>query len=186
MGLFDFFQGFFKKKEADYDPTNLSVHDLKLGFMLDYDLKTWEIKEVYEYDWGNGFFTHEYKLDSGEEVQYLHVEQDDDLELTMSKKVKIRSIDEDIPEEIINNQIPPKKLFYKNKKFFRDNETPGYFRNANNNSEDAWLEFISWDYFDENAEEFITIEQWGEREFEASFGRRIKEFEISNILPITK
>ncbi|RLD43759.1 MAG: DUF4178 domain-containing protein, partial [Bacteroidetes bacterium] len=38
-------------------------------------------------------------------------------------------------------------------------------------------------YYDEKEELYICIEQWDEKEFEASAGIIIKEFEISNILP---
>ncbi|MEO1099612.1 MAG: hypothetical protein AAFX57_17950, partial [Bacteroidota bacterium] len=62
MGLFDFFKK--KEKEPEYDVTNLKVSDLDHGFILEYDLKTWEVKEVYEYDWGNNNFSQEYMFHS--------------------------------------------------------------------------------------------------------------------------
>ena len=53
MGLFDRFK---KKEEPHYDPSNLQIKDLRVGFMFDYDMKTWAIKEEYEYDWGRQLF----------------------------------------------------------------------------------------------------------------------------------
>ena len=41
---------FKKKKEPEYDITNITIHDLDFGFILDYDLKSWVVKEVYEYE----------------------------------------------------------------------------------------------------------------------------------------
>lgn len=185
MGISDFFSNMFgKKDEPDYDPLNVKITDLKKGFIFEYDMKTWEVKEEYEYDWGNNNFTREFKIDCGDDHAYLHIEEDDDLILTLMRKVKIRSIDEDLPEEIINNQTPPKKLFYQGKIYFRENENPGYFKDVSNPSEEGWAEFISWDYFDETGQKVINVEQWGEREFEASIGTIVKEFEISNILPV--
>ena len=43
---------FKKKKEPDYDVTNLSLKDLETGFIFDYDMKSWVVEESYEYDWG--------------------------------------------------------------------------------------------------------------------------------------
>ena len=182
MGLFDFFK---KKGGSHYDPTNIKISDLQEGFVLEYDLKTWVVKEVYEYDWGDSYFTREYKLDSGDEVVYLHSEYDDELFLTVTKKVKILSIDEDLPDHIVEHERPPKKITYNGKIFYMDSESPGYFKNLSDQSKD-WIEMISWDYYDDEDKEVINIEQWGEREFDAAYGKVVKEFEFSNILPGSK
>lgn len=178
MGLFDR----FKKQEPDYDPTNIKVTDLNIDFVFEYDLKTWQIEEVYEYDWGDNYFTREFKINSGDEIMYLSVEEDDELILSASSKIKIRAIDENLPEKIENDGRPPKKITYKNITFFLDEESPGYFHNAANDNND-WIELVSWDYSDENGEYVLCIEQWDDFEFDASFGKTIKEYEISNILP---
>ena len=69
MGIFDLFKK--KEKAPKYDVTNLKVTDLDQGFIFDYDMKSWVVKEVYEYDWGSNNFSHEYKVDSGDEVAFL-------------------------------------------------------------------------------------------------------------------
>ena len=74
--------GFFKKKNKDkgphYDPTNIKVTDIRKGFIFDYNQKSWEAVEEYEYDWGNNDFTYEFKIVSEDETAYLHIEEDDD------------------------------------------------------------------------------------------------------------
>ena len=45
------------------------------------------------------------------------------------------------------------------------------------------LLFISWDYYDAEEKLVACVEQWGEREFEASSGKVVKDFEITSILP---
>lgn len=177
MGLFDF----FKKKEPDYDPTNLTVRDLKPGFLFEYDLKTWIIREEYQYDWGDNYFTREFKIDAGAESAYLHIDANDEIFITLTNKVRIRSVRDDIPEVIKEKDRPPKKLEYKGKTFYLEGTNPGYFNQ--NPKKDVWAELISWDYYDEKGEKTIAIEQWGEDEFEAAYGDVVKEFEISNILP---
>ena len=180
MGIFDVFKK--KDKKPEYDPTNISVLDLQKGFVFEYDLKTWVVKAAYDYDWGNNFFSREYKIDNGEQQFFLSVENDDELSLSISKKIKIRLLDENIPEYISKNEKPPATLIYKNKKYYLDEENPGYFKDVENKT-DNWAELISWTYYDEEDENIITIEQWGDDEFDASAGKVIKEFEISNILP---
>ncbi len=180
MGIFDMFKK--KEEEREYDPTNVRVVHLRENFMLDYDMKTWQVKEMYEYDWGDNCFSWEYKLDSGTDTVYLSVEDDDELELVLSKKIKIGLIDEDVEEAILDTGKPPKRITYKGITFVRGSESPGFFRNAKDNWNDA-VEFVSWDYYDESEKYNLTIERWGEEEFEASFGHYVEEYEFSNILP---
>lgn len=183
MGLFD---KFFKKKEQEphYDSTDIRVQDLDLNFVFDYDLNTWEVKDMYEYDWGDEFFTVEYKIYDGKETLFLSLEEDDGLELSISKKIKLRALGEEVFDAFMNGK-PPKTIFYEEKKYYLEEESPGYFHDVKN-SDDAWQEFVAWDYEDESGDFLITVEQWEEKEFEASAGKYIEEFEISNILPAIK
>jgi hypothetical protein len=181
MGLFDR----FKKKEAPhYDPNNMKIEDLRVGFMFDYDLHTWVIKEEYEYDWGNNYFTREYKLEAANDVAYLHIDYNDEGSMTLSRKLKVRSLGENIPEEILEKKSPPKKISYQGVDYLLDKESPGYFSDEPDN-DDSWTEFISWDYYDSEEKLVACVEQWGAREFEASHGVVVQDFEITNILPAT-
>jgi len=179
MGIFDVFK---KDKGPDYDPTNLKVTDLRPGFIIDFDLKTWEVKEEYEYDWGSNYFTREFKLEAVDDLIYLYIDDNDELDISYSRKVKIRALGEDIPEHIIKFQEGPKKIHYKDMDFFLDKESPGYFSDDPKN-EDSWTELISWDYYDESEEYLISIQQWGDKEFDAAYGKVVKPFEFSNIIP---
>mgnify|MGYP006275896451 CR=1 FL=1 len=177
MGLFDR----FKKDKREYDVTNMRVTDLNENFIFEYDLKTWKVEEVYKYDWGDEFFSFEYKVSTESETRFLSVEEDDELLLVMSQKANIRKINEDLPEKLAAEN-PPKKFEYDDKVYYLEEESPGYFCNLTK-EKNTWVEFISWSYLSENEEELITVEQWDEKEFEASIGQIIKPFEISNILP---
>ncbi len=180
MGLKDLFN---KKKEPEYDATDIRVTDIKIGFIFEYDLSTWEVTEEYEYDWGNNYFSREFKLFNGSETKFMSIDEDDELYICISDKIKIRSVDEDLPEHILEHEAPPKKITFNGKKFFLEEESPGYFRDiADGDGDEAWSEVVSWEYEDDD-NNVLTIEQWGEKEFEASIGKYIKEYEISNILP---
>ncbi|MEL7004106.1 MAG: DUF4178 domain-containing protein [Bacteroidota bacterium] len=180
MGLFDFFK---KKEEAPrYDVTNLKVTDLDEGFIFDYDMKSWQVKEVYQYDWGKNNFSYEYKIDSGDEVLFLSLEDQGELILSLSKSIKVRVLGESIPEEIVKNQKPPDRLVYENETYYLDSDSAGYFNDMTAGNDD-WEELISWEYFNKEGDKIISIVQWDERNFEASSGIMIKDFQISNIIP---
>ncbi len=177
MGLFDI----FKKKEDKYDTTNITIKDLNVGFVFDYDLDNWEVKAHYEYDWGDECFSQEYKISNGVKTLYLSVEDDDELELSISSKIKVRQLGADVHQQLMDTQKAPSQLEYEGRTYFLDEESAGFFNDSSKGKE--WVEFISWSYEDESGDYLINIEQWNEREFEASVGKYIDSFEISNILP---
>ncbi len=180
MGLFDRFK---KDKGPHYDSTNITVHDLDVGFIFEYDLSTWEVKSIYEYDWGDNFFTREFKIDNGSKTLFLSLEEDDELILSVNDKIKVRALGKDMQEKLMSAQKPPSEIEFDGRTYYLEEEAPGYFHDINGNPEN-WVEFNSWNYEDESEEYIVTIEQWGEKEFEASKGKYIKEFEITNILPV--
>ncbi len=178
MGIFDI----FKKKGPHYDSTNIQVKDLDVGFVFEYDLSTWEVQAIYEYDWGENYFTREFKISNGSVTRFLSLEEDDEIKLSVTQKIKIRVLDENLLETLQSKQEPPKKISYEGITYYMENHAPGYFHDIAKG--DTWEEFRSWDFEDDNGEQILCIEQWDEMEFEASIGKNIKEFEISNILPV--
>ncbi len=177
--------GLFKKKKKDeelphYDPTNIKVIDIRKGFVLDYDLRTWEVIEEYEYDWGNNNFSYEFKLMSDSDTVFLSVEEDDHLVIQVVKKLNFSKLDESVEKALLDNGRPPRSINFNGKTYYRGNEQPGYFRNLDS---EEWSEFVSWDYLDDSEKFVLNIEQWDDHEFEASIGTIVGEAEFSNILP---
>jgi len=177
--MFDFLK---KKKVPAYDVTNLSLKDLNVGFIFDYDMKSWVVKEVYKYDWGNNNFTSEYKVDSGDEVAFLHIADEGELEISLSKSIRLSKIDEAIADEIEKNEKPPRRIHFNEKLYFLEEDAAGYFRDLSKETED-WEELISWEYLNDEATNVLSITQWDIRNIEASAGLILKEYQFSNIIP---
>jgi hypothetical protein len=175
------FNIFKNKKKTNYDPLNIQVTDIKKGFVFEYDLKEWHVVAEYTYDWGNNEFSKEFKISSGDDMKFLSVEEDDEVEVILFEKIRLNKIEENILDEIARNHKPPDEITYQQQKYFFESESPGYFKEEGTQKE--WLELMSWDYYNDPGDTVITIEQWGEREFEASVGKLLKPFEISNIIP---
>lgn len=178
--------GFFKKKpevpqEPHYDPLRIKVTDVRRGYLLDYDLKTWQATEEYEYDWGDNYFTYEFKLESGAEVRYLSVQEDGE-EVTCWLMVPLRFslLDASVEKAMLEHGKPPRNISYKGVEYYRDGEFPGYFRNID---DEEFAPFVEWTYFDEQNTRVLSISQWEEGEFEASIGEVIPDRAFSNILP---
>lgn len=180
MGFFDLFKNNKKEEEKHYDPIDIKVTDLENGYLLDYDLETWTVIKMAEYDWGNNYFTREFTIESKGKKRFLHIEEDDELIISLTEELKYRKLGPTVTDYIDTNGKPPKQIVHQNITYYLDEEAPGYYRNVQN---DNWEELISFDYLDEDEERCLTIEQWGENDFEASFGKILKPYEISNILP---
>ena len=179
MGLFDRFK---KKEEPKYDVTNLSVLDFDQGFVFDYNLKSWVIKEVYQYDWGKNNFTSEYKIDAGNEVGFLSVADEGELYISFSKPIKIQQLGEGLREQIRKNERAPERLVYEGVTYYLDEDSAGYFNDKTKGTND-WEELVSFDYLDEEEKLCLNITQWDDHNFEASAGVMVKPYEISNITP---
>ncbi len=176
-----FFKNLFGKKEEP-KPFSRTVLDLDQGFIFEYDLSTWEVQAVYEYDWGDEEFSKEFKVSDGKDTYYLAVEEDDTIEMLWSQKIPLRAIEGNIAKEIEENERPPEQIVYDAKTYYLDEESAGYFHEQGSD-EDNWAEFMVWDYYDKKEAFNISIEQWGPRSFEASHGKVLQQHEISEILP---
>lgn len=172
----------FKKKEKDeLDPLkDLVLSKLKTGYLVDYDLKTWEVTAHNRCEWGEGDFSDEWELQSGEEIFYLEREEDDEVEWTFTQKIPITEIGNGIPAHIKEHDDPPEEINYKGKKFRLQDSGGGRFHKE---GKDFYDEFLSWDYEDESEEYILTIEQWSEKSFEAAHGQYVEEYQFTNILP---
>lgn len=177
MRLFNFLK---KKNKPTYDVTNMKVTDLDEGFVFEYNLKNWVVKEVYQYDWGNNNFSKEFLIDAGDEKAYLSVAAQG--ELTFTKDIKIQKLGTGLRENIAKTHKAPEMLVYDGVTYYLDEDSAGYFNDVTRGTED-WEELISFDYLDEDEKKCLSIDQWDERNFDAFAGVVVKEYEISNIMP---
>lgn len=174
----------FKKKDQNppkphYDPTNMKVTDLRVGYLFDYDLKTWEVIDEFEYDWGDNFFTYEYKINSGTETLYMRVEEDDQVYCIFTQKMPFGKLGE-AAQYFKTHQQAPSSIRFEGIDFYLERENPGFFRSTQD--EDS-VEVIQWDYLDDSGKRILVIHQWDEQDFELSAGIIEPASAVSNILP---
>ncbi len=170
-----------KKNKEEFDPLHdLVLSRLKVGYFVDYDMKTWEVTEYNKYDWDDGDHSDEWELTSGNEVVYLELEDDDEPEWVVTKKVSLNSIGRGIRKFIQENDDPPNVIQYEGVEYSIDEGSGGYYRKGGGKQR---IEFLYWDYYDLSEEKTLTVEQWGEDKFEASVGNYVEEYQFTNILP---
>ncbi len=179
MGIFDFFKK--KSDKEEFDPlSDLTLAKMRKGYFVDYDLKTWEVISSSYYDWGEGDKSYEWQLKSSDDIIYLELEVDDEEYWCISRKIQTRALGSEIFDKIIEDEDPPDEIVYENTTFYLDESGGGLYHL---DSTGAGRELFKWDYTDNSEKKILTIEQWGENEFEASYGDVVEEYQFTNILP---
>jgi hypothetical protein len=114
-------------------------------------------------------------------MAYLSVSDNGDLNLSVTKSIKMQELGDGIREEIRKKEAPD-ELTYKGITYYLDEDSAGYFNDVSAKSSE-WEELVSYDYLNDDETLCLSISQWDERNFDASAGNVIQDFEISNITP---
>lgn len=172
----------FRKKEAEpelIDPLDITLDSIKVGYVLDYDLKTWRVSAQHHYDY-DGDRIDEWELTCADEVVYLECEKDDGITYTLTRKISLTKIDADVRSHINEHEDPPEEVNYNGTTYYADSSSVGrYYKNGKGAGE----EFIVWDYFDDSEKLTLSIEQWRDDQFDASAGEMVEDYQFTNILP---
>ncbi len=173
--------GFFKKDKKEPQVEDLVLSKLQPGFLVDYDMKTFQVAAHNRYRWEEGEESDEWELKEGSETWFLErAEEDGYVEWTLSQKFSITDLEGDIPEHINEKEDPPETVVYKGTTFkYVEDDIGEFFRGDAKEG----LKFIAWDYASEDGKQFLTIEQWGEIKFDLTVGVEVEEYQFINILP---
>jgi hypothetical protein len=165
---------------AALDPlSDLTLSKLKVGYVLDYDLKTWQVTAHNRYDY-SGRWTDEWELRTASDVCYLEREEDDDVSWVLYRKLPLSDVDGDVRAHIRRHDDPPETLTCRGVTYSAEDSDAGYFHKGGGASRQ---EFICWTYADDEGRRFLVIEQWGEADFEAALGEVVEEYMFTDILP---
>lgn len=166
----------------DSDPMRLSIVNIKAGYLVDFDLTTWETVQEWQYDWDNGNSGKEFRLVNEKETLHLYMRNEGtQLHTILGRKVNIFSIDRDLEEEIQTNSRPPSVLNYQDIDYFRENTKTGWRHELT--AKTSANKLTVWEYFDETMTFFMRIEQIENQTYKATVGEVISPFEFSNVLP---
>ena len=176
MGFFDKLKNRGKKEEA---PPDLVLKSLKPGWLLEYDLKNWEVQAYNIYDW-DGDLSHEWQMASGDEIRYLELETDDTDYWSFNRKISFGRLDPRIKESIKETGDPPEEIDLDGETFYMEEMAGGHFKK---DGQGEGREVLRWSYENDEGDTYLCIEQWGENSFEAFLGQAVEEYQFTNILP---
>lgn len=181
MGLWDLFRGKKKDQEPEFDPlTDLVLEKLRVGYLVDHDLKTWQVTAHNRYRFNEEDWIDEWELTAGHEKSFLERAEDDGVYWTLARKVPFGKLGNVVRRHILEHDDPPDEVVLDGTSYFLDESAPGTFYPG---GEGEGEPLVKWELLDESEEKFLTIEQWSETRFEAAVGIYVEDYQFTNILP---
>ena len=178
MGFKKWFGGRPDEDEATYQEYSLST--MKVGFLVDYDLKTWQVTGRGSYNY-EGYATEEWELQADREVRFLErAVEDGQACWTWTRAIGIDEIAGDIAAAIIADGDPPEVIQFAGDEYVGSTSDAGLYRKDGSAAE---REFVNWS-FESTAGKVLFISQWGERDFAAYAGSEVEEYQFTDILPV--
>ena len=178
MGLAD--RLFGRKKKADEEPdplADLVLEKLRVGYMLDYDLRTWQVTGYSRYRFAGREDCEEWELTAGREQRYLELA---DGAWSLSASIAIGDIAGDIRQHILDHDDPPERIIFEGTVYRLDASYAGHMLPG---GDGAGRQVIRWEFVDEDETRFVGIEQWSETEFTAAAGSAVEDYQFTHILP---
>lgn len=146
-------------------PEKRTVLSIKIGDILTYDLRDYEVVGKITYRDGN-YEWYGYQLLEGHDTIWLSAEMDDELELGIYKKVQLPV-----------SKPFPKEVTYDNKTYYLEESGTASVVGEGRSSNLQGSEVDYADYADTDEASYISLESWG-TEIEASLGYSVEPFEI--------
>jgi hypothetical protein len=156
-----------------------TLDTMRQGYLVDYDLKTWEVTGFNTYDY-EGYTTREWELRCGGELRFLErAEEDGQVEWTLTRRIQINQIEEKVIDIILEHDDPPEDIHFEGRSYAAVESSAGLMRRG---GEGEGREFVSWSY-EAGEDRVLFIVQWGERDFVAYEGAYAEDYQFTDILP---
>lgn len=180
MGFLDRFRG--KDEESGIDPLrDLVLEKLQVGYLVDYDLKTWRVTDHNRFHFNDGRRSQEWELTEGRTKRYLEHAEGADGGWSLARTVPIGALGSgNVRDHILEHDDPPDQIAHDGVTYYLEGSVGGHMVPGHGG---ARQELILWELVDENEDRFLSIMQWSETEITAACGTFVEDYEFTNILP---
>lgn len=180
MGFLDKFR---RPKPEDSEPSfdplaDLVLEKLKVGYLLDYDLRTWKVTDHTHYRFNDGRRAEEWELTEGREKIFLERATGDGEFWSLSKSLPIGALG-NTRSHLLEHEDPPDQIEHEGVTYFLDGSVGGEMTSRDGSR----YEVIVWELVDQDEEKFLSIQQWSETEVTAAIGHFVEDYQFTNILP---
>lgn len=165
--------------EPEFDPiADLVLEKLKVGYLLDYDLRTWKVTDHSRYSFNDGRRSEEWELTAERDKIYLERSTGDGESWCLAKTLPIGALG-NVRSHILEHDDPPEQIEHGGVTYYLEGSLGGEMTNKDGEA----YELITWELVDETEERFLAIQQWSETEVTAAVGRFVEDYLFTNILP---
>ena len=184
-----------KKRGRDDEPIgDYTLSKLRPGFLVDFDLQTWQVTAIKTYDY-EGEKAIEWELRAaGGEVRFLErSEADGRVEMSLTKSISIRDFEEDVMGTILEEEDPPEIVTRSGREYAAIEASTGTQAAVDDEQEETDKDaacdppgrpFVSWTYASKEGR-VVYVVRWGDRDFSAYEGEYVEEYQFTDILPAT-
>ena len=169
-------------KRPGFDPLNILIADLDIGFFLDYNFKSFEITDGIEVKIKD-YCIRVMKLDASDQQLWLMVENE--TSTALAERLDAALVNNEIPSIMENFGKAPATLEFRDVKYKLISAGDGRYRDLKANAMD-WNRASGWKYGSSDGGQLLYITQMGLNVFEAIIAIRINPAEFSNFLPSVK
>jgi hypothetical protein len=183
MGLLDLFRGKMMKEKAttELDPlADLVLGKLRVGYLVDYDLETWQVTAHNRYKFDEVDEVDEWELTAGREKRFLERSENDGVHWALAKKVAFGKLGSAVRSHILEHEEAPDEVVLDGTTYYLDESAAGNFYADGKSDGDP---LIKWEFVDDDEKGFLTIEQWSESKLEAATSIHVEEYQFTSILP---
>ncbi len=179
MGFLDRFRK--QSTELEFDPLkDLVLAKLKIGYLVDYDLRTWQVSDHVRYRFNDGRETEEWEITAERDKRYLEHAPGDGEIWTLARDIAVGVIEGDVRRHILEHDDPPEEIRYKGTVYYLDGSNGGDLLPGGDGPP---RQLIQWEFLDQDEERFVSIVQWSESEFTAVSGIFVEDYQFTDILP---
>jgi hypothetical protein len=173
--IFDFF-----KRKKPRDSESVTMDTIVRGCIFEFQGETWQVRAIHEYEWEGGGKTREYECAHATDCIFVEKDEDETDSWLVTRRKPASELDSMVIEMIIERGKPPVSVQHGGVSYRLVEESAAYFKS---NGEGDEKPLVVFDYEDSAETLSLSIEQWGEREFQLAIGEYVEEFRFANILP---
>lgn len=180
MGLFSKKEKNFepKGKPLDFDPLNVQIGDLRPGFFVDYNFKTYEITGGFEYSLKEYSFK-ALKFDAADHVMWVVIQNA--MDTFLAENVSLTAVNPELQTLMANFGKPLSTVRFNEADFAISAQGDGKFRDLSKNAMD-WNRLACWKYASGDGTLLFALQK-GQNTFEALLAKPVNAGEFSNFLP---
>ncbi len=165
-------------KETDDTKIDYEVQDLKKGYILDYDLGSWEVQDVAVYTWDNGVKDFEYTIFDGKQKQYLNYETVGGA-ISIYWEENINDIWSQARQKIRRGQDIMDDVFqYKGNEYYYSGEASARVKSLTET-----YDMQNWLFKTDDDDTLISFNKYEDNSMDAYVGKKLSNHAVSNILP---